>query len=63
MHLDILEAIRWCNKVNENIHATTNRVPFELLSKEQLNPLKRESIIDRINLRKVENNKQIAVVL
>ena len=50
------QAIRWCNKVNENIHATTNRVPFELLPKEQLNPLKREYIIDRINLRRVEKD-------
>jgi len=51
-----MQAIRWCNKVNENVHATTNRIPFELLPKEQLNPLQREYIIDKINLRRVEKD-------
>ena len=45
------QAIAWCNKVNGKIHATTGEIPFERLKKEGLNPLKREYIIDKINLR------------
>ena len=50
------QAIRWCNKVNGNIHGTTNERPFNRLAKEDLNPLKREYIIDKINLRRVEKD-------
>jgi transposase len=50
------QAVCWCNKVNGNIHGTTNERPFERLPKEQLNPLCREYIIDKINLRKVERD-------
>ena len=48
------QALAWCNKVNGKVHATTNEIPFERLRKEGLSPLKREYIIDRINLRRVQ---------
>ena len=47
------QALAWCNKVNGKVHATTNEIPFERLKKEGLSPLKREYIIDKINLRRV----------
>jgi transposase len=47
------QAICWCNKVNAKEHGTTGKVPFEQLRLEKLNPLVREYIIDKINLRKV----------
>ena len=50
------QALSWCNKVNGKIHATTGERPFERLKKEGLNPLKREYIIDRINLRRVQKD-------
>ena len=50
------QALAWCNKVNGKIHATTGEIPFERLKKEGLNPLKREYIIDKINLRRVQKD-------
>jgi len=50
------QAMRWCNKVNQNMHGTTNERPCDRLPKERLNPLKREYIIDKINLRRVEKD-------
>lgn len=50
------QAVAWCNKVNAKIHATTNEIPFERLKREGLNPLKREYIIDKINLRRVQKD-------
>ena len=50
------QAQAWCNKVNAKVHATTNEIPFERLKREKLNPLKREYIIDRINLRRVQKD-------
>jgi len=50
------QAIAWCNKVNGKVHATTNEVPFERLKQEGLSPLKREYIIDKINLRRVQKD-------
>jgi len=50
------QALAWCNKVNGKVHATTGEVPFERLAKEGLNPLKREYIIDKINLRRVQKD-------
>jgi len=50
------QALAWCNKVNGKVHATTNEIPFERLKKEGLNPLKREYIIDKINLRRVQKD-------
>lgn len=50
------QAIQWCNKVNNRVHATTNERPWDRLSKENLSPLKREYIIDKINLRRVSKD-------
>ena len=50
------QALGWCNKVNGKIHAKTGEIPFERLKKEGLNPLKREYIIDKINLRRVQRD-------
>ena len=50
------QAVAWCNKVNGKVHATTNEIPFERLKKENLNPLSREYIIDKINLRRVQKD-------
>jgi len=50
------QALAWCNKVNGKIHATIGEIPFERLKKEGLNPLKREYIIDKINLRRVQKD-------
>lgn len=50
------QAVAWCNKVNAKVHATTNEIPFERLKKEGLNPLSREYIIDKINLRRVQKD-------
>lgn len=50
------QALVWCNKVNGKVHATTGEIPFERLKKESLNPLSREYIIDRINLRRVQKD-------
>lgn len=50
------QALAWCNKVNAKEHATTGEIPFERLPKEGLNPLSREYIIDKINLRRVEKD-------
>lgn len=47
------QAVAWCNKVNGNEHATTGEIPFERIKREGLNPLKREYILDKINLRRV----------
>ena len=50
------QALAWCNKVNSKIHGTTGEVPFERRKKEGLNPMKREYIIDKINLRRVHKD-------
>lgn len=50
------QALAWCNKVNANEHGTTGEIPFERLKKEGLNPLSREYIIDKINLRRVQKD-------
>jgi len=50
------QALAWCNKVNGKVHGTTHEIPFERLKKEGLNPLSREYIIDRINLRRVQKD-------
>ena len=47
------KAQAWCNKVNALEHGTTGNVPLEQLKNERLNPLVREYILDRVNLRKV----------
>ncbi|WP_069997132.1 IS21 family transposase [Cellulosilyticum sp. I15G10I2] len=50
------QAVSWCNKVNAKVHSTTNERPCDRLLKERLSPLKREYIIDKINLRRVEKD-------
>jgi transposase len=50
------QAIAWCNKVNGKVHNTTGEIPFERLGKERLNPLSRQYLIDKINLRRVEKD-------
>jgi transposase len=50
------QAMAWCNKVNSKIHATTGEIPFERLKNEGLSPLRREYIIDKINLRRVQKD-------
>jgi transposase len=50
------QALAWCNKVNAKEHGTTGEVPFERIKKEGLNPLIREYIIDKINLRRVQKD-------
>ena len=54
------QASAWCNKVNAKAHGTTNEIPFERLKKEGLNPLSREYIIDKINLRRVQKDYLIS---
>ena len=50
------QATAWCNKVNAKTHGTTGEIPFDRLKKEGLNPLLREYIIDKINLRRVQKD-------
>lgn len=50
------QAHAWCNKVNAKVHGTTNERPIDRLAEEHLLPLKREYIIDKINLRRVEKD-------
>ncbi len=50
------QAHAWCNKINAKVHGTTNERPIDRLPDEHLMPLKREYIIDKINLRSVEKD-------
>jgi len=50
------QAYNWCIKVNDRIHGTTGEIPNQRLKQENLSPLVREYIIDKINLRKVEKD-------
>ena len=50
------QAMKWNIKVNGKIHATTGKIPREMLAEEKLSPLVREYIIDKINVRKVEKD-------
>lgn len=50
------QALAWCNKVNSKEHGTTGKIPFEQLKQEKLNPLIREYILDKINLRRVQKD-------
>ena len=50
------QAHAWCNIINAKIHRTTNERPIDRLAEENLLPLKREYIIDKINLRRVEKD-------
>ncbi len=50
------QAHAWCNKINAKVHGTTNERPIDRLPVENLMPLKREYIMDKINLRRVEKD-------
>ncbi|MCL2355154.1 MAG: IS21 family transposase [Oscillospiraceae bacterium] len=50
------QAMNWNIKVNNKVHATTNELPVNRLKIENLNPLLREYIIDKIDTRKVEKD-------
>jgi hypothetical protein len=50
------QAMNWNIKVNGKVHQTTNEIPINRLKDENLSPLVREYIIDRINVRKVEKD-------
>ena len=50
------QAHAWCNKINAKIHGTTNERPIDRLPEENLLPLRREYIVDKINLRRVEKD-------
>ena len=54
------QALAWNNKVNGKVHATTNEIPSERLKKGNLNPIQREYIIDKINLRRVQKDCHIS---
>lgn len=40
------QALSWCDRVNQRIHATTGARPWQLLSREPLKPLPAEGILD-----------------
>lgn len=48
-----IQALAWCNKVNSKKHATTDKIPIQELSKENLNPLVREFMLDNVCFRKI----------
>lgn len=50
------QAFNWCNKVNSNVHGTTNGVPFERLKRESLNDNSRKYILSDVTFRKVEKD-------
>jgi transposase len=54
------QAMNWCVKVNNKIHATTNEIPKIRLARENLNPLTREYMIDRTNVRAVGKDSLIS---
>lgn len=48
-----LQALLWCKKVNSKVHGTTNKIPLQELEKENLNPLIREFMLDKVCFRKI----------
>ena len=50
------QAISWCRKVNGRIHGTTHKIPAEQLSQEHLQPMLREYIVNKMNIRRVEKD-------
>ncbi|MDD4200519.1 MAG: IS21 family transposase [Eubacteriales bacterium] len=54
------QAYAWCGKVNSKPHSTTGEIPFDRLKKENLSPLTREYIIDRVKTRKVSKDCMLA---
>lgn len=47
------QAYAWCNKANNKVHGTTNKVPLDLLASEKLNPLTREFQLPNRSYRKI----------
>ena len=47
------QANLWCNKVNNKVHGTTNKIPFKELGKENLHELTREYQLNRGSFRKI----------
>ncbi len=56
------QAHAWCNEINAKIHGTTNERPIDRPAEENLLPLKREYIIDKINLRRVGKDVTVFVL-
>ncbi len=55
--IDINEkAYKWCEKINNKTHSTTNEVPKIRLIEEKLNKMKREYLVENNNVRKVEKD-------
>jgi len=50
------QAMNWNIKVNNKVHTTINEIPQNRLKAENLSPLVREYIIDKMNTRKVEKD-------
>ena len=50
------QAIKWCEKVNNKTHSTTNEVPKIRILEEKLNKITRNYIIDKNQVRKVEKD-------
>jgi len=50
------QAYAWCEKVNGKVHGTTNAIPKQRLIEENLSVLRREYIVDKLNVRKVEKD-------
>ena len=50
------QALAWCRKVNNRVHGTTNKIPAQQLAEECLQPMLREYITDKMNVRKVEKD-------
>lgn len=50
------KAIKWCEKVNNQIHSTTNEIPKIRLIEEKLNKVTRPYLLEQNNIRKVEND-------
>lgn len=50
------QAYAWCKKVNDKVHGTTNEIPALVLSKEKLNPLRREFQLPNRSYRKISKD-------
>lgn len=48
------QAIKWCEKVNNKVHGTTNEIPYERLKEENLNKINKIYTIPNKIIRKVE---------
>lgn len=50
------KAYKWCEKINNKTHSTTNEVPKVRLLEEKLNKMTREYLVENNNVRKVEKD-------